>query len=168
MSKERRINEDIRADRVCVISEDGKPLGIMSLDSALQQAEESSLDLVEVGEQDGTTLVKIMDYGKFLFKQQKTQAKNRVNTKQAELKTLRITYTISDHDLDVRRNQALKFGQVGHPLKINMRLMGRENRYENAALEKFQHFIASLSSVYKSDTKFSKTGTTYSVTLYPR
>ena len=166
--KEKRINDEIRADEVSVISGNGESLGIMPLRDALHRAEEETLDLVEVGVQDGVTLTKIMDYGKFLFKQQKTQSKNRSHSKQADIKTLRISYTISDHDLDVRRNQAVKFAEAGHPLRIIMRLHGRENRYEEVALGRLRDFITSLAEVYKSDGKISKAGTVYNVIIYPK
>jgi translation initiation factor IF-3 len=101
----------------------------MSLSSALEEAYGQEKDLVEVGNVEGTPLCKIMDYGKFLFKQQKQQSKNRSQAKKTEQKTLKITYKIEDHDLEVRRNQAEKFAQDGHPLKVELRLRGRENNF---------------------------------------
>ena len=107
--KQRRINSDIVASRLQVISEEGEPLGVLSLSEALAMAEEKELDLVEMGIKDDVVMAKIMDYGKFLFKQQKTQAQARSNSKKADVKTLKLTYKIGDHDIDIRRGQALKF-----------------------------------------------------------
>ena len=56
--------------------------------------------------QDGMPLVKMMDYGKHLFKQQKQQAGSKGNNKKTEVKTIKLTYKIGDHDIDVRRIQA--------------------------------------------------------------
>ena len=67
-------------------------------------------------------LAKIMDYGKFLFKQQKSLAKNKNSSKKNELKTIRLTYTIGDHDMEVRRKQAERFAADGHPLKVTLML----------------------------------------------
>lgn len=69
------------------------------------------MDLVEIGNQNGVTLCKIMDYGKFLFKQQKNQSHGKATAKKTDVKTLKITYKIGDHDLGIRRNQAEKFAK---------------------------------------------------------
>ena len=103
---EKRINENIIARELIVIGADGEALGKMSRDSALNLAGSKDLDLVEMGMQEGLPLVKIMDYGKHLFKQQKQQAQSKGNTKKTELKTMKLTYKIGDHDIDIRRKQA--------------------------------------------------------------
>jgi translation initiation factor IF-3 len=71
---EKRINENIIARELMVITDSGESLGKMTRDAALNMAGEQELDLVEMGMQDGIPLVKIMDYGKHLFKQQKQQS----------------------------------------------------------------------------------------------
>lgn len=103
---EKRINESIIARDLIVISEDGEALGKLTRDAALNLAGSKDLDLVEMGMQDGLPLARIMDYGKHLFKQQKQQTQNKGNAKKTELKTMKLTYKIGDHDLDVRRKQA--------------------------------------------------------------
>ena len=108
---EKRINEAIVARELMVISDTGEPLGKMTRDAALTLAGSQDLDLVEVGMQDGLPLTKIIDYGKFVFKQQKQQSQNKSNTKKTELKTMKLTYKIGDHDLDVRRKQAEKWAK---------------------------------------------------------
>lgn len=167
--KQRRINDDIVASRLQVISEEGEPLGILSLSEALALAEQKELDLVEMGTKDDMVMAKIMDYGKFLFKQQKTQAQARSNSKKADVKTLKLTYKIGDHDIDIRKNQALKFGAAGHPLKIELRLRGRENHYEAHATEKIKEFMNSIAEVYKLEgNKVTRAGNTLSTLLYPK
>ena len=167
--KNRRINEDILDSKLSVISEDGEPVGIISREEALHLAESKEMDLVEIGKKEGIPLVKIMDYGKFLFKQQKNQAQSRQSSKKADVKTVKLTYKIGDHDLDIRKNQAVKFGEAGHPLKITLTLRGRENHYETLAATKIKEFINSLSEVYKTaEVKITKTGNNFSVLLYPK
>jgi translation initiation factor IF-3 len=83
----------------------------MDRDAALSLAGDQNLDLVEVGMQEGLPLVKIIDYGKFLFKQQKQQSQNKSSTKKTELKTMKLTYKIGDHDVEVRRKQAEKWAK---------------------------------------------------------
>jgi translation initiation factor IF-3 len=67
-------------------------------------------------------MVKMLDYGKFLYREKKQKQKNKQRTKTADLKTLKITFKISDHDLEVRKNQAEKFAENGHSLKVSLML----------------------------------------------
>lgn len=103
---EKRINEAIIARELMVISETGEALGKMSRDRALDLAGSRELDLLEVGMQEGIPLVKILDYGKHLYEQQKQQSHNKQHAKKTELKTMKLTYKIGEHDLDIRRKQA--------------------------------------------------------------
>lgn len=104
---EKRINEAITARELVVVSDAGEMLGRMTREQALREAEEADLDLVEMGMQDGVPLAKILDYGKFLFKQQKQQSQSKSQAKKTEMKTMKLTYKIGEHDLSVRRKQAL-------------------------------------------------------------
>lgn len=167
---EKRINESIMARELSVISDSGESLGTLSRDEALRKSEELELDLVEMGVRDGVTIAKIMDYGKYLFKQQKQQSHNKGQSKKTEVKTLKLTYKIGDHDLDVKRTQATGWAKDGHPLKLMLQLRGRENQYEDIAQSKINEFIASMSDFYKSDpnTKLLKQGNTFNITLYPK
>lgn len=142
----------------------------MSREEALRMAEDQELDLVEVGVQDGVTLTKIVDYGKYLFKQQKQQSQNKSHQKKTELKTMKLTYKIGEHDLDVRRKQAEKWAKEGNPMKVYLQLRGRENQYEDLAIEKIEEFIASLEHCYKKDvsSKVLKQGNTFNIVLYPK
>lgn len=140
----------------------------MSLTAALELADSLELDLVEIGMQDGLVLTKLMDYGKYLFKQQKNLSHNRAQSKKAEMKTLKITYRMADHDMEIRKNQAIRFAQDKHPLKVMLQLRGRENQYEKIAGEKVNQFLASISDIYKVEGNVSKTGNTFAVMLYPK
>ena len=117
--------------------------------------------------QDGVPLAKIMDYGKYIFKQQKQQAQNKSNTKKTELKTMKITYKIGDHDLDVRRKQAEKWAKEGNPMKVFLQLRGRENQYEDIAIEKIEEFIQSLEvSTKKMINPNFKSNETHSILFF--
>jgi translation initiation factor IF-3 len=167
---EKRINDAIVARELMVISDTWEPLGKMTRDAALTLAGSQDLDLVEVGMQDGLPLTKIIDYGKFVFKQQKQLSQNKSNTKKTELKTMKLTYKIGDHDLDVRRNQAEKWAKEWNPMKIFLQLRGRENQYEDLAVAKIQEFVASIESFYRKDekSKVLKQGNTFNLVLYPK
>ncbi len=136
----------------------------MSLSEAINKASALDMDIVEIGMQGGVLLTKMMDYGKFLFKQQKAQ--NKSHSKKTDVKTIKLTYKIGDHDLEIRKIQAVKFAKEGHPLKIILSLKGRENRYEDIAMDKVNEFVTSLADVYKADGKVMKAGNNFSILLH--
>lgn len=169
MSKDnKRINWDIKASSVRVINSEGEQLWVLPISRAIELAEEKDMDLVEIWQQDWVILTKIMDYGKFLFKQQKNISKSKTNTKKTELKTLRLTYRIGDHDLEIRKNQASKFAKDWNPLKIVLMLKWRENQYAPQAQQKVEEFVNSLEEIYKLDWKIQKTWNTFSAMLHPK
>lgn len=167
---EKRINESIIARELMVISETWEALGKLTRDKALDLAWEKDLDLVEVGMQEGIPLVKILDYGKFLYEQQKQQAHNKQHAKKTELKTMKLTYKIGEHDIDIRKNQAEGWAKEWHPMRITLQLRGRENQYETLAMQKIEEFIHSLDAVYKKDPaqRIMKQGSNFNITLYPK
>lgn len=167
---EKRINHAITARELIVVSSDGEMLGKMSRDAAISLAESKELDLVEMGMQDGLPLAKIIDYGKYLFKQKKQQSQNRSQTKKTDVKAVKLTYKIGAHDLDVRRKQAEKWAKEGNPIKVFLQLRGRENQYEDLAIEKIEEFIVSLDDIYRRDekAKITKQGNTFNILLYPK
>jgi translation initiation factor IF-3 len=97
-----RINEDIRAPRVLLIDENGEKQGEMPLAAALDAATEAGLDLVEIAGTANPPVVKILDYGKFKFQEQKKKNEARKRQKVVELKEIKLRPMIDDHDYDVK------------------------------------------------------------------
>jgi len=168
MSKDKRINDEIKVSRVKVISSTWEQLWILPTEKALEMAETEWMDLVEIWDQDWIMLCKIIDYGKFLFKQQKNIAKSKTNSKKTELKTIRLTYKIGDHDLEIRKNQIIKFAKDAHPIKVELRLKWRENQYAVQAQEKITTFVNTLEDIYKIDWRITKAGNTFYVLMHPK
>ena len=165
--KQKKLNWDIRAERVQVISDEEGNLWEMTLDEALEKARSLELDLMEIGKKDDIVLVKMLDYGKFLYKQKKIDQKQKQKWKAAEMKTIRITYKIDEHDLVVKRKQAEKFAQDGNPLKVSLMLRWRENHYGELAAQKMQYFVDSISEIYKLDNPVKRMGNTFNAMLKP-
>ena len=134
------INNQIRAEKVRVIDEQGKQLGVFSLEGALKIAKEKNLDLILISEKADPPVCKIADYGKFLYQEKKKEKKE----KKSEVKEIRLSFNISDHDMETRANQAEKFLKAGDKLKIQMILHGREKVLADFAKEKFKKFIEIL------------------------
>ncbi len=169
MKENKRIlNDDIKANNVRLISEDWEIIWEMTLSEAKAKAKELSLDLMQLWWDSNLTIVKMLDYGKFIYKQKKQDQKNKQKSKAPDLKTIKITFKIGEHDLDVKKNQASKFAKAGHPLKVVLFLRWRENQYENIAREKIESFIVMLEDFYKIDKKLVKNWSNFIVMMLPK
>lgn len=165
--KKRILNSDIRARNVKLITDDGGNHGEMHINDARIKAEELGLDLMEMWKAGDVTIVKMLDYWKFLYKQKKQDQKNKQKGKAPDLKTIRITYKIWEHDLEIRKKQAIKFGEAHHPLKVSLMLRWRENHYGELASEKMTSFVKCLSDIYKLEGQIKRSGNTFTAMLKP-
>ena len=117
MIKKPLVNNQIRASQVRVIDEAGKQLGIMPLENALKLARERNLDLIQVTEKVEPPVCKLGDYGKYLYREEKKE-KAAQKHQGSELKGIRLTFNISQHDLETRAHQAGKFLNKGDKIRI--------------------------------------------------
>ena len=121
-----RINEEIRAREVRVITADGEQLGIMSGRAAQQLAVERHLDLVEIAPTAKPPVCKIMDYGKFRYEQQKRAKEARKKQKTFDIKEVTLRPGIEDHDFNVKYKNAVRFLEDGDKVKVTIMFRGRE------------------------------------------
>ncbi|MBP1533573.1 MAG: translation initiation factor IF-3 [Ruminococcus sp.] len=151
-SKEHQINEEIRDKELRVIDVDGTQLGILSADEALKIAFEKDLDLVKIAPQAAPPVCRIMDYGKFLFEQQKREKEARKNQKVIEVKEIRMSSTIDTHDFETKVNQAIKFLKGGDKLKVSVRFRKRtvaHPQFGEELLVKFKEAVSEVGVVDK-------------------
>lgn len=165
--KKRILNGDIRARNVQLITDDGINHGEMHMNDARAKAEELGLDLMEMSKTWDLTIIKMLDYWKFLYKQKKQEQQNKQKWKAPDLKTIRITFKIWEHDLEIRKRQAERFATALHPLKVTLMLRGRENQYGEIASDKMNSFVKSLSEIYKLDAQVKRSGNTFTAMLKP-
>ena len=129
IKQELPINEQIRAREVQVIDEQGEKRGVMKLDDALDLAYEKKLDLVLVAPNVEPPVCKIMNYGKYKFEQTKREKEAKKKQKVLEVKEIRITPNIEQHDFEFKVKNARKFIEDGNKVKITVRFRGRELNY---------------------------------------
>ncbi len=165
--KARKLNNEIRAQKVQLITDEWENLWEMSLSEAKQKAVEQSLDLMEIWRNWDVVIVKILDYGKHLYRQKKQERKNKSKWKSPDLKTIRITFKIGEHDLEIKKKQAEKFSKGQHPLKISLMLRWRENHYIDLARDKITGFVKSLDEIYKLDWTIKQNRNTFLAMLKP-
>jgi translation initiation factor IF-3 len=151
-NKDLQINEEIREKELRIIDANGEQLGIMSIKQAMDLAIEKQLDLVKIAPQAKPPVCRIMDYGKFKFEQSKKEKEARKNQKIINIKEIRFSPTIEEHDLNVKAKNAQKFLQDGDKLKVTIRFRGREVdhvAFGQQALNKFFDIIKDFCIVEK-------------------
>ena len=134
------INEEIRDREVRVVDQNGEQLGVMPIRQALNLADEHQLDLVKIAPQAKPPVCKLMDYGKYRFEQSKREREIRKNQKVIEVKEVRLSATIEDHDVDVRVKNAVKFLKDGNKVKVTIRFRGRQITHSEIGREVMQDF----------------------------
>jgi translation initiation factor IF-3 len=124
--KKFRINQQIRRSTVTLIDHQGKLIGDVPIQQALEHAEEAKLDLVEVSPNEEPPVCKILDAKKEAYNQSKKARDSRKKSRNVRLKEIRLSCRISDNDLDLKLKKALEFLQQGDRVKFNLRFKGRE------------------------------------------
>lgn len=146
------INEQIKANKVQVIDEQGEKRGVIGIHDALDLAYEKKLDLVLVAPNAEIPVCKIMNYGKYKFEQSKKEKEAKKKQKIFEIKEIRITPNIEQHDFEFKLKNAQKFIEDGNKVKITVRFRGREMNYlklGEQVLNKFIEELAEISTVEK-------------------
>ena len=153
IKQELPINGQIRAREVQLIGDEGEKLGVVSLKEALEIAEEKKLDLVLVAPNSKPPVCKIMNYGKYKFEQAKKEKEAKKKQKVTELKEIRITPNIEQHDFDFKAKNIRKFIEDGNKVKVTVRFRGRELNYVKLGEEALNKFIDNLSDIATPDKK---------------
>ncbi|HEY6274462.1 MAG TPA: translation initiation factor IF-3 [Terriglobales bacterium] len=125
------MNERIRAREIRVIDADGNQLGILAPYDAIKRAREQNLDLVEISPNAVPPVCRIMDYGKFLYEQEKKERAAKKNQKQIVLKEVKFSVNVDEHDYVTKRNHVLRFLSEGDKVKASLRFRGREMAHQN-------------------------------------
>ena len=151
-----RINQWIRLSPVRLIDEKGQNLGIVETDKALELAREKGLDLIEIAPNVRPPVCRIMDHGKYQYQKSKEEKQQKTKQKRIEVKGIRISFRISQHDLETKAKQANKFLDQGHKVRIEMILRGREKGLFEMAREKLNEFIKLISPEVKVEQEIKR------------
>lgn len=153
IKQELPVNEQIRAKEVQVIDENGEKKGVMNINDALDLAFDKKLDLVLVSPNLEVPVCKIMNYGKYKFEQAKREKEAKKKQKTFELKEVRITPNIEEHDFGFKCKNAKKFIEDGNKVKITVRFRGRELNYIKQGEAVLNRFIEELAEVATPEKK---------------
>ncbi|WP_284703666.1 translation initiation factor IF-3 [Clostridium swellfunianum] len=141
------MNEEIREKEVRVIGSDNEQLGILPTKEALRLAEEKELDLVLIAPTANPPVCKVMDYGKFLYEQAKKDKEAKKKQKIVDIKEVRLSPTIEEHDINIKANNARRFLSDGDKVKVTVRFRGREADYSHIGFEILKSFFDKLEEI---------------------
>ncbi|MDD5987645.1 MAG: translation initiation factor IF-3 [Eubacteriales bacterium] len=169
ISKDRTlINGEIRDRELRVIASNGEQLGILSKREALEEAEKKNLDLVLISPRANPPVAKIMDYGKYRYDKQKKEKENRKKQKNMQVKEIRLSTFIEDHDIEVKAKAASKFLKNGDKVKVSLRFRGRERDYKDRGFEVMNRFADVVSDVAEVEKKPKFEGRSLTMFVAPK
>ena len=168
IAKEALINEEIRASELRVIDADGNQLGIMSRQEALDLSEEKKLDLVCIAPKAEPPVCRILDYGKYKYDQQKREKEAKKKQHTTQVKEIRLSTFIEDHDIMVKAKTGAKFLKDGNKLKVSLRFRGRERDYVARGQEVMEKFAEAVSEVGDVEKKPKFEGRSLTMILTPK
>jgi translation initiation factor IF-3 len=165
--KDLRINEQIRVRDVRLITSSGEQK-VMSTYEALVMAKEEGLDLVEVAPQAAPPVVKIMNYGKYKFENEKKIRDSKKRQKLLKLKEIRMQPKIDEHDIDFKSKHIKEFLGEGNKVKVTIRFRGRELAHTELGLDVLKDVLARIEGEYVMDKQPAMEGRFMSMILSPK
>ncbi|MCX2779996.1 translation initiation factor IF-3 [Microbulbifer thermotolerans] len=146
-SKKARINDQIEASEVRLIGADGEQVGIVSLNEALEAAQQANLDLVEIAPDSKPIVCKIMDYGKHVFEAKKAKAAAKKKQKQQQIKEMKFRPGTDIGDYQIKLRNLTRFLEAGDKAKVSLRFRGREMAHQELGLEMMQRIERDLAEL---------------------
>ncbi len=162
-----RVNRRIRVPQVRLVDEDGSQLGVLETKKALSYAEEKGLDLVEVAPAARPPVCRVMDFGKFLYEQNKRQRETRKSHTVSIIKEIKIRVKTDDHDVNFKVAHIIKFLEQKHRVKVTVVFRGREITHTDRGRTVLKRVVADLAGRATVESEPRLEGRTMSMLLAP-
>ena len=162
------MNQDIVAESIRVVGEDGEMLGVMGVEDALDKADALALDLVEISPNSDPPVCKILDYGKFKYQAQKKAAEARKKQKTIDVKEIKMRTGIDTHDYDVKMRSARRFLDDGDKVKVTIRFRGREMAHQEFGMKVLERVRDALDALAKVEQFPQMEGRLMTMVVAPR
>ncbi|MBE6152527.1 MAG: translation initiation factor IF-3 [Firmicutes bacterium] len=164
------INEQIRAKEVMVIGPNGEQLGVKPIKDALTLASYAGFDLVLINMNATPQVCKIMDYNKYKYESKKKQKENMKRQREANLdvKEYRLSVTIDVHDFNTRVNNASKYLEKGHKIKVSIRFKGREMAHPELGKDVLLRFADAVKDIAEVEQEPKIEGRFMNMLLMPK
>jgi len=130
LERSQRINGEITAPQLRLVAENGDQLGIVAVGDALKMAEEQNVDLVEIAPLAVPPVCKLMDYGKFRYREQKKAHEAKLKQKQIQVKEIKFRPGTDEGDYKIKVGKLIQFLEEGDKAKVTLRFRGREMAHQ--------------------------------------
>ncbi|RKT49581.1 translation initiation factor 3 (bIF-3) [Azonexus fungiphilus] len=126
---------------------EGEQLGIVSIRTALQMAEEAGVDLVEIAPTAKPPVCRIMDYGKFKYQEQKRAHEAKLKQKQVQVKEIKLRPGTDENDYQIKLRNMTRFLEEGDKVKVTLRFRGREMAHQEFGMRQLERIKADLEAI---------------------
>ncbi len=150
-----------------VIDADGKMVGIMKIEEALALAREKEVDLVEISPQAKPPVVKLLNYDKYRYQQEKAAQEAKKKVKKVTIKGVRLSVRIGEHDLNFKAKQTGEFLTEGNKVKIDVVMRGREQAHPELAFDLIRKFQTLITIPFMKEAGPTRMGNTVSIIVAP-
>jgi translation initiation factor IF-3 len=162
------MNEEIRDKEIRVIGFDGSALGILNTKDALKLAEEKEVDLVMMSPTAKPPVCRIMDFGKFIYEQQKKEKEAKKKQKVVNLKEIRLNPTTEEHDIAIKASNAKRFLLDEDKVKVTIRFKGRQIENTKVGYTILNSFVQKLGDIYIIEKAARQEGRNMIMILAPK
>jgi translation initiation factor IF-3 len=163
-----RVNQRIRAKELRVIGPEAEQLGVVTLQRALEVAEEYGLDLVEVAPTANPPVCRIMDFSKYKYDQEKKERRVKKSQKISILKQIRVKPHIDEHDYQTKLKQTISFLNKKDKVKVNLFFQGREMSFRDKGKAVLDRFVVDTTEVATVEKDVFMEGRVMSIVLSPK
>ena len=151
-----------------MIGDEGEQIGIMTPFDALKKAREKNLDLVEISPTAQPPVCRIMDYGKYLYQQEKKDREAKKHQTKIVVKEVKFRINVDDHDYETKKNHVLRFLDEGDKVKVTLRFRGREMAHQDIGFRVLQRVRTETAPIAKVESEPSMEGRQMTMVLAPR
>lgn len=162
-----RINKQIRAPKVRLISETGEQIGIVTIDEAQRRARDAGVDLVEIVPTASPPVCKVIDFGKFRYDQTKREKESKKSQHQVKVKEVKVKPNIDEHDLQTKLRHARDFLSKGNKVKVTCMFRGREMAHTEIGFNLMKRICEELSDIASPESPIKMMGRTITSVLAP-
>lgn len=163
-----RVNQRIRAKELRVIGPEAEQLGVVTLQRALELAEEYGLDIVEVAPTANPPVCRIMDFSKYKYDQEKKERRVKKSQKISVLKQIRVKPHIDEHDYQTKLKQTIGFLNKKDKVKVNLFFQGREMSFRDKGKAVLDRFVVDTGNIATVEKDVFMEGRVMSIVLSPK
>ncbi|TFH02259.1 MAG: translation initiation factor IF-3 [Calditrichales bacterium] len=160
-----RINQQITAEEIRLISSDGGQIGIVPVTQGIKMAEEEGLDLVEISPDAKPPVCKVLDYGKFRYEVSKKEKDSKKKQHVVVLKEIRLRPRTEEHDFEFKIKHARKFLEQKNKVKFTVLFRGREMAYKEFGEQLLDRVIETLDDIAKVESEKKLEGRRLTMTM---